>query len=119
MATQSLPDIDYLTPVLKDNHENLGWVEPGCKPTKKLRHENLLELGIIKAREHREIQLYWMPGKTNQADLFIKEDNDVQHFELLCNQMVMPEEAFGVSSMSSDQSPGQWGARRTVGQSKL
>ena len=109
MRQLGLPDIDYPTPVLNDNRGSLEWIESGCKPTKKLRHENLSELGIAKAREHGEIQLYWIPGKTNPADLFTKEDNDIQHFELLRDQMVMPREAFGISFMSSDQSPARWG----------
>ena len=79
---------------MNDNRGSLDWVESGCKPTKKLHHENLGELEIAEAQEHGEIQLYWMPGKTNPADLFTKEDNNAQHFELLRDQMVMPWEAF-------------------------
>ena len=44
--------------------------------------------------------LYWMPDKTNPADLFTKEDTNVQHFELLCGQMLMPQEAFSKSSLA-------------------
>ena len=44
-----------------------------------------------------------MLGKTNHADLFPKEDNNVQHFELLRDQMVMPQEAFSKLSLPSTQ----------------
>ena len=38
-----------------------------------------------------------MPGSSNPGDLFTKEDNNVQHYELLRDQMVMPQESFGIS----------------------
>ena len=34
---------------------------------------------------------------TNDADLFTKEDNDVQHFESLRNLIVTPRETFGIN----------------------
>ena len=49
------PDVDFLTPLLNDNQGIIDWIESGCKQTKKLRHKNLLELGISEAREHDEV----------------------------------------------------------------
>ena len=81
MKQLGLPNVDFPTPLLNDNQGSIDWIESGCKPTKKLRHENLSELGILEAREHNEVQIYWMPGASNPSDLFTKEDKDVAHFE--------------------------------------
>ena len=43
-----------------------------------------------------------MAGTTNQADLFITEDNDGKHFETLHDQTVTSPEAFATPSPSSD-----------------
>ena len=104
MKQLGLPDIEYPTPLMNDNQGSIDWIESGCKPTKKLRHENLSELGIKEAREHKEVQLYWMAGATNPADLFNKEDNDVKHFETLRDQMVTSQEAFATPSSSTQTS---------------
>ena len=98
MKQLGLPDIEYPTPLMNDNQGSIDWIESGCKPTKKLRHENLSELGIKEAREHKEVQLYWIAGATNSADLFTKEDNDVKRFETLRDQMVTLREAFATPS---------------------
>ena len=97
MKQLGLSDIDYPTPLLNDIQGSIDWIESGCRPTKKLRHEYLADLGIAEARQHGEVKIYWIPGSTNPADLFTKEDNDVQHYELLRDQMVMPREFFGIS----------------------
>ena len=55
MKQLGLPDIEYPTPLMNDNQGSIDWIESGCKPTKKLRHENLSELGIKEAREHKEV----------------------------------------------------------------
>ena len=102
MKQLGLPDIEYPTPLMNDNQGSIDWIESGCKPTKKLRHENLSELGIKEAREHKEVQLYWMAGATNPPDLFTKEDNDVKHFETLQDQMVTSRDGFANSSLSTD-----------------
>ena len=94
MEQIGLPDIDYPTPVLNDNRGSIDWIDAGCKPTKKLRHENLVELGIYEAKQYNEVFFYWIPGKTNPADVFTKEDNDKDHYKSLREQMVMPREKF-------------------------
>ena len=55
MKQLGLPDVDFPTPLLDDNQGSIDWIESRCKPTKKLRYENLSELGISEAREHDEI----------------------------------------------------------------
>ena len=39
---------------------------------------------------HKEINIHWIPGKTNPADIFIKEDKDTAHYEWLEDKMVKP-----------------------------
>ena len=80
MKQLGLPDVDFPIQLLNDNQVSIDWIESRCKPTKKLRHENLLELGISEACEHNEIQIYWMLGASNPSDLFTKEDKDVAHY---------------------------------------
>ena len=94
MRQLGLPDVDFPTPLLNDNQGSIDWIESGCKPTKKLRHENLSKLGIYEARLYNEVDIYWTPGPTNLADIFTKEDKDVAHFESVRDQMVMPRESF-------------------------
>ena len=106
MRQLGLPDIDFPTPLLNDNQGSIDWIESGCKPTKKLRHENLSELGISEARKYGEVQIYWMPGASNLADMFTKEDKDVAHYECIRDQMVMPRESFGLSTESTSTT---WG----------
>ena len=104
MKQLGLPDIEYPTPLMNDNQGSIDWIESGCKPTKKLRHKNLSKLGIKEAREHKEVQLYWMAGATNPDYLFTKEDNDVKHCKTLRDQMVTSWEAFANSSTSTETS---------------
>ena len=66
-----------------NNRGSIDWIESGCKPTKKLRHENLGDLRIGEVVLHREVMVYWIPGKSNPADIFTKEDNDVGHYQSL------------------------------------
>ena len=115
MKQLGLPDVDFPTPLLNDNQGSIDWIESGCKPTKKLRHENLADLGIAEAREHDEVQVYWMPGASNLADIFTKEDKDVAHYESIRDKMVMPRESFGLPSSHSNNTSTSWGVleRRT------
>ena len=108
MKQLGLPDVDFPTPLLNDNQGSIDWIESGSKPTKKLRHENLADLGITEAREHNEVQIYWMPGASNLADIFTKEDKDVAHYESIRDQMVMPRELFGKPNISINNST-PWG----------
>ena len=94
MRQLGLPDIDIPTPLLNDNRGSLDWIDSGYKPTKKLRHENLSELGIAEAKHHNEITFAWIAGRTNPSDLFTKEDNNVAHFTSLRDLMVMSREEF-------------------------
>ena len=94
MKQLNLPDVEYPTPVLNDNRGSVDWTDSGCKPTKKLRHENLAELGISEAKSFGEVSILWMPGATNPADIFTKEDNDVAHYCGLRDLMVTSRESF-------------------------
>ena len=94
MQQLGLPDVDFSTPLLNDNQGSIDWIESGCILTKKLRQENLSELGIYEARQYKEVEIYWTPGPTNLADIFTKKDKDVAHFESVRDQMVMPRESF-------------------------
>ena len=90
-----LTDVNTPTPILNDNRGSLDWIESGSKPTKKLRHENLAELGIYEAKHNDEVTFNWMPGKTNAADIFTKEDNDVGHYTYVRDKMLLAREEFG------------------------
>ena len=75
----------------------MGAFRSGCKSTKKLRHENISEFRIAEARKDGDVEIYWIPGKTNPADLFTKEINDDNHFVTLRELMVMarPDQDYG------------------------
>ena len=94
MQQIGLPDIDYSPPVLNDNRGSIDWIDSGCKPTKKLRHENLAELGIAEAKRHGEVSFLWMPGAKNPSDIFTKEDNDINHFTSLRDLMIKSRDEF-------------------------
>ena len=78
MKQLGLPDVNTPTSILNDNRGSLDWIESGCRPSKKLRHENLAELGIAEAKAHNEVTFHWIAGKIKSADIFTKEDNDVK-----------------------------------------
>ena len=92
-----LTDSSAPTPIFNDNQGSLDWISSGCKPTKKLRHENLAELGIAEAKLNDEVTFHWIQGKLNSADIFTKEDNDVQHFESIRDNIVERREDFGIN----------------------
>ena len=60
--------------------------------TKRLHHSDIREAHVIEAQKHQEIDIYWMEGKSNPADLFTKEDRDVNHYCALRDLMVRPRE---------------------------
>ena len=103
MKQLGLPGIDCPTPVLNDNRGSVDWIDSGCKPTKKLRHENLAELGVAEAEEHGEVSFCWIPGKTNPSDVFTKEDNDVAHCCGLRDLMVKSREDFTEENQTSTE----------------
>ena len=55
MKQLGLSDVDFPTPLLNNNRGSIDWIESRSKPTKKLQHENLADLGIAEAREHNEV----------------------------------------------------------------
>ena len=79
--------------MLNDNRGAIDWIDSGCRPSKKLRHENLAELGIAEAKQHGEVSFYWIPGKTSPAGIFTKEGSDTQHYCSLRDLMAKPREA--------------------------
>ena len=90
MKQLGLSDVNTPTPILNDNQGSVDWVESGYKATKKLRHENISEFKIAEARLLNEINILWIPGKTNPADIFTKEDKDVENYKGLQDHMVKP-----------------------------
>ena len=94
MRQLGFPDVDFSTSLLNNNQRSINWIESGYKPTKKLWQENLSKLEIFKARQYKEIEIYWTPGPTNLANIFTKEDKDIVHYESVRFQMVMPRESF-------------------------
>ena len=57
MKQIEIPDVNFPTLLLNDNQGIIDWIESGSKPTKKLYHENLAELGIAETRKHKEVQI--------------------------------------------------------------
>ena len=70
----------------------VNYIQHTLCAVRKLRHENISEFKIAEARLHDEINILWIPGKTNPADIFTKEDKDVGHYEGLRDHMVKPRE---------------------------
>ena len=79
MKQVGLPGIGCPTPILNGNRGATGWAEPGRRPSKKLRHENLAELGAAEAKRHNEVSFCWIPGKASPAGIFAKEGSGAQH----------------------------------------
>ena len=55
MKQLGLPGIGCPALILSGSRGAVGWIDSGCKPTKKLRHENLAELGIAEAKQYGEV----------------------------------------------------------------
>jgi hypothetical protein len=80
------------TPLLNDNRGSCDWTNNGGIVSKKLRHANISEFRVLEAAKHNEINVHWIPGKDNPADLFTKEHKDVSQFNKLRDLMVRPRE---------------------------
>ena len=78
--------------MLNDSRGAIGWAGSGCRPSKKLRHESLAELGAAEAKQHGEVSFYWIPGKASPAGIFAKEGNGTQHYCSLRDLMAKPRE---------------------------
>ena len=86
----------------------MGWAGSGRKPTKKLRHESLAELGIAEAKQHGEASFYWIPGKASPAGIFTKEGNDTQHYCSLRDLVAMArEKLIGGSNSGKSSNPAE------------
>ena len=92
MKQAGLPGIGCPTPILSGSRGAAGWAGSGCRPSKKLRHESLAELGIAEAKQHGEVSFYWIPGKANPAGIFTKEGNGTQHYCSLRGLVAKPRE---------------------------
>ena len=57
----------------------------------------MAELGIEEAKNNNEVSFYWTPGSSNPADIYTKEDHNVQHYESIRDQILMRREDFGIS----------------------
>ena len=73
-----LPGIGCPTPALNGNRGSVGWIDSSCKPTKKLRHESLAELGAAEAKQHGEASFCW--GKASAAGTSAKEGSGSQRY---------------------------------------
>ena len=66
------------TKLYNDNHACVLWSE--AMTTKGLRHVQIRENGVREMVRNNEISIVHVSGKSNLADIFTKEDKDVQHF---------------------------------------
>ena len=87
-----LPGAGCPAPALGGSRGAAGWAGSGCKPTKKLRHESLAELGIAEAKQHGKASFRWAPGKASPAGTLAKEGSDAQHYCSPRDLMLMPRE---------------------------
>ena len=62
MGQLGLPDVDFPAPLPNNKQESINWIESGYKPTKKLQHENISELGIFEAQQYGEVEIIGYPG---------------------------------------------------------
>ena len=92
MKQLKLPEVEHPTPLVNDNQGSVDWSNNGGIVSKKLRHANIEELRVLEAKSAGEIEVHWIPGKENPADLFTKEHNDVGQFNRLRDLMVRPRE---------------------------
>eukprot|EP00531_Pseudo-nitzschia_arenysensis_P008906 CAMPEP_0116127296 /NCGR_PEP_ID=MMETSP0329-20121206/6769_1 /TAXON_ID=697910 /ORGANISM="Pseudo-nitzschia arenysensis, Strain B593" /LENGTH=2217 /DNA_ID=CAMNT_0003621395 /DNA_START=65 /DNA_END=6718 /DNA_ORIENTATION=- len=93
LCTQlGLRDATAPVPLLNDNRGSVDWGKNGGVVTKKLRHANIREARVAEAQKYGEIDIYWIPGKDNPADLFTKEHKDLAQFNKLRDMMVRPRE---------------------------
>ena len=66
------------TIIYNDNNACVCWSHN--MTTKDLRHIQIRENGIREMVQKNLIEVQHISGKTNLADLFTKEDKDVEHF---------------------------------------
>ena len=101
MKQLGLPGAGCPAPALNGSRGAAGWAGSGCKPTKKLRHESLAELGIAEAKQHGEVHFCWIPGKASPAGVFTKEGNDAQRYCSLRGLAAMAREKLAGGSNES------------------
>ena len=66
------------TKLYNDNQACVLWSD--AMTTKGLRHVQIRENGVREMVRNNEIQVIHVNGKSNLADIFTKEDKDVQHY---------------------------------------
>ena len=66
------------TPVYNDNAACVNWSK--STTTKGLRHIQIRENAVREAVASNFISVQHIAGKVNLADIFTKEDRDVEHF---------------------------------------
>jgi hypothetical protein len=74
------------TPIYNDNAACVNWSK--SKTTKGLRHLQMRENAVRESIEKDFITVRHVSGKCNLADLFTKEDKDVEHFIQLRNYIL-------------------------------
>ena len=67
------------TPLHNDNNGAVDWSQTG-KVSKKLRHVNIREFRVRQARKAGEIDIGFIPGKQNPADLLTKEHKSPEDY---------------------------------------
>ena len=66
------------TKLYNDNQACFLWSE--AMTTKGLRHIQIRKNGVREMVQQNEISILHVNGKNNLADIFTKEDKDIQHF---------------------------------------
>jgi len=77
----AIADPGIPTPLLNDNNGAVDWSQTG-KISKKLRHVNIREFRVRQARKAGEIDIAFIPGKQNPADLLTKEHKSPDNYRI-------------------------------------
>lgn len=81
LAELECADVSSPTPMFNDNEGAISW--SGSQLHKRMRHFNIRESAICNCWEARTTAVESVPGEVNPADLFTKEQQDVNHFVFL------------------------------------
>ncbi len=76
------------SPLYNNNQGAIAWTKAQLVTSKKTRHLNIRELAVLEAQLEGEVDIKYVPGSLNPANLFTKEHKDNAHYEVLRDIMV-------------------------------
>ena len=79
------------TPIYNDNMACVQWAHN--KTSKGIRHIQIRENAVRESIQNKSILVLHVAGKNNLADIFTKEDKDIQHFISIRDALLSPPPA--------------------------